>query len=134
MSIKASFYQFLLNDSGIAAIAGNRIWHLVVPNQAFDGTTKRPGTVYRLDDRESSQTFCGVDSLRNSRFSVDHYAKTSEQADALAQATADALEDFSGDMEGTQVSAVFLENEFDPDPDLDPGLFRVHQVYSVWHY
>lgn len=132
MSFKSSLYQYLSGDAGISALAGDRVFPGVIPSQVYDEASKRPCVVYSVEDTEKSLTFCGTETLIQRRVAFDCYAKTAAAAESLKQAVTDALEDFTGDMEGTHVDAVQHEQEFDV-VDLEPGLFRERLVYRIWH-
>lgn len=133
MSIKDGLFTYLTSVGGVTAIAGDRVYPKIIPDQVYDEASKRPCVVFSVDDTERNRTFCATDSLRRSRIALDSYARTYEGAEALAEALRGAMIDYTGYMGSTYVQQTDLENDFDVDPDLEPGIFRVRQVYSVWH-
>lgn len=133
MSIKTAIYSFLTNDIGVAAIVDDRVYPNVIPQQVFDAASKRPCLVYRREGLEQTSNVCATELLQKSVFSIDCYARTYEAADMLATAVKAAFESVAGIMAGVAVNRVFLDDEFDLD-DPDPGLFRSHLVFSIWHY
>lgn len=132
MSIQTGLYAFLAADAGVNALVGNRIYPLVVPEQNFDETTKRPCLVYARTGLDLTKTFCGTIDLERSTFAIDCYARTYAAATTLAAAVKAALTDYVGAMGDTEVREVSLENEFDL-MDLEPGLFRVALSFFIWH-
>lgn len=134
MSIKAGLYTYLTSVGGVTAIAGDRVYPKVIPDQVYDEASKRPCVVFSVDDTERSRTFCGTIGLRRVRVALDSYARTYEGAEALAEALRTAMIDYTGYMGSTYVEQTDSENDFDVDPDLEPGIFRVRQVYVIWHH
>lgn len=132
MSIQSGLYGFLGADSGVAALVGSRIFPLVIPEQVYDEATKRPCIIYSGQSVDRTKTFCETIALQRQAFGIDCYAKTYEQAHAVATAVKSALLDYVGPMGDVTVSDVALENEFDL-LDLEPGLFRVALSFVIWH-
>lgn len=132
MSIKRGLYAFLSAEAGIAAIAGDRIWPEVIPDQVFDTASKRPCLVYRRNSAARSVTFCRTVGLIASTFDIDCYAKTYDGAEQLAAAVRSALTDYTGMMGSVPVNRVFLDQDFDL-LDIEPGLFRVVLTFTIWH-
>ena len=64
---------------------------------------------------------------------LDCYSKTYIQAQALAAEVWQRLRDFSGDMQGVEVSDLSLELDLDLS-DMEPGLYRQSQTYLIWYY
>lgn len=132
MSLKRGLYSWLTAQAGITAIAGDRIWPEVIPQQDFDQASKRPCLVFSREAAERERTFCGTQALLVSRMRIDAYARTYDGAEQLAQAVRSALTDYAGLMGSTTVQDAVLEQDFDL-MDLEPGLFRVSLVFAIWH-
>lgn len=132
MTIQSSLYAFLSADAGVDALVGNNIFPLVIPDQVFDEVTRRPCIVYSGQSVDRTKTFCETIALQRQTFGIDCYAKTYEQAHAVAASVKTALLDYVGPMGDVTVSDVALENEFDL-LDLEPGLFRVALSFVIWH-
>lgn len=132
MSIKAALATFLRTDPGIAALAGDRSYPEVIPDQVFDEASKRPCVVWSRQGASRDRTFCGTGPVTQSTFSIDCYARTSAAAEGLAQAVRTALTDYRGSMSGVEIKDVQLTSDFDL-LDLEPGLFRVALSFDIWH-
>lgn len=132
MSIKRALYTYLSTHASVTALAGDRVYPEIIPDQVFDAVSKRPCVVYRRSSADRRKTFCGTDTLVASSFAVDCYARTYDGAETLAAAVRSALTDFRGDMSGITVKDVALSSDFDL-LDLEPGLFRVSLGFDIWH-
>lgn len=130
--IDEGLFAHLSADAGVAALAGSRIYPLVIPQQSFREDSRQPCVVYSRDGAQRQKLFGGTSDMVSSAFTIDSYAPTLAAAQALADAVRVALLDFSGVMGATTVRAVFLENEFEL-ADLEPGLYRVSQSWTIWH-
>lgn len=127
MTLEASLFSFVTADPGVAALIGARMYPGIIPQGGA-----QPCVVYNKDGRTRQQLYCGVDGLLLTRITLDCYARRYIDSVALANAVTAALEDFSGDMAGTRVPRIFLENEIDLS-DVEPGLYRQSQTWAVWH-
>lgn len=132
MSIKAALATFLQTAPGITALAGDRSYPEVIPDQVFDAASERPCVVWSRQSAERDKTFCGTGPITRSTFSIDCYARTSLEAEQLAQAVRTALTDYRGSMSGVEIKDVALTSDFDL-LDLEPGLFRVALSFDIWH-
>lgn len=127
MTMEASLFSFLTGNAGIAALIGTRVYPGIIPQSGV-----QPCIVYNKSSRSRQQLFCGTDGLLLTRLEIDCYADSYIQSVALANAVTSALQDFSGDMNGTTVPRIFLENEIDLS-DIEPGLYRQSQTWAMWH-
>ncbi len=132
MSIKQGLYTFLGAQSAITNLVSDRIYPEVIPDQVFDAASKRPCLVYSRQGTERTRTFCGTIGLVQSAFNVDCYARTYQDAEALAAAVRSALTDYRGAMGSETVQSTQLIGDFDL-LDLEPGLFRVSLAFAIWH-
>jgi hypothetical protein len=127
MSFEASLFSYLSTNAGITALVVKRVYPGIIPQSGV-----QPCIVYNKQGRDRQQLFCGVDGLLMTRVEIDSYATTYLQSVTLANAVTAALENFEGDMSGTEVPKVFLENEIDLS-DIEPGLYRQSQSWAFWH-
>ena len=127
MTMEASLFSFLTGNAGIAALIGTRVYPGIIPQSGV-----QPCIVYNKSSRSRQQLFCGTDGLLLTLLEIDCYADSYIQSVALANAVTSALQDFSGDMNGTTVPRIFLENEIDLS-DIEPGLYRQSQTWAMWH-
>lgn len=130
--IQEGLYTFLAASSAVATIVGTRIYPLMIPQHAYDELTKLPCLVYARVSVDRQPKFCGTDALARSLVRVDSYARSYADATALAAAVYDALIDYSGAMGSETVKKVLADSEFDL-LDVEPGLYRVTQTFSIWH-
>lgn len=130
--IKASLYEFMTDDAGVSALIADRVYPMLIPPEAWSGSSVKPCAVYQRIGVERDVTLCGTTTLARSTFQIDAYATSYETADTVARAIKTALIDTHGDMAGTYVHACRLDTEFDLlDPE--PGLFRTSMTFSIWH-
>lgn len=127
MTMEASLFSYLSTNAGITAIIGTRVYPGIIPQSGV-----QPCIVYNKQSRTRQQLFCGTDGLLSTRLEIDCYADSYIKSVALANAVTAALQDFSGNMAGTEVPRIFLENEIDLS-DIEPGLYRQSQTWAMWH-
>lgn len=126
--IQETVYTLLTGDMAVAALVGDRVYPLVIPEQVYDAATKRPCIVYQRDGLDKSRTFCGTIGLQYSSFAFDCYARKYLDAQAVAEAVKSLFEDYQGGV----IDDVLFENQFD-GLDPEPGLFRVRVTLGFWH-
>ena len=123
--IESALYAHLVADAGVTALLGTRIYPLDLPQEPTTpcATYHRVSTVPRYVH--------GADlNFDTVRIQIDCYADSVLGAKTLADAVRDALSAHSGDMQGTDVQAVLLDNEQDfTDPTTE--LCRVSQDYRI---
>jgi hypothetical protein len=130
--IAAGIYAHLSQDIGVAALVGERIFPLIIPQARAASLLRQPCLVYARVGAQRQQKYCGTEGLVRSDFQLDCYAPSFDQSKDLAAATRAALIDFAGMMAQTRVIAVHLDDEGDlSEPEV--GLYRVVQRFIVWH-
>lgn len=127
MSLEADLRAYILADPTVAALVGDRMYPLVIPQGS-----PQPCIVYAKQGRDRQQLFCGEDGLYRTGVDIDCYAVIYDDAVTLANAVSARLKNFSGTMGTTRVPRIFLETEFDLS-DLEPGTYRQSQTWAVWH-
>lgn len=137
--IQESLYNYLVTDSGVSAIT-TRCYPLVIPQQSYEEATRHPCLVYRIDGQERQVLFANTNEMVRATVTIDSYARTYAGAHALAAAVRGALVDYSGQMATvtspvtyTTVKRIFLDQQSDL-VDIEPGLYRVMQQYTVWYH
>lgn len=137
--IQEGLYATLAADAGVSALVGARVYPVNVPQSDYTDSTKFPCVVYNFDGKERQVRFSGTDTLVSARLSIDCYAKTYAQAQAVAEAVRGVLKDYSGTMVGNgspqssnRVQSIFIESESDAIAP-EPGLYVVMQDYLVWY-
>lgn len=107
-------HSILTNDSGVAALVGDKVFPLVMSFETF-----RPSVLYVVDAVEPTYTkdgWVGDDCS----FKVTAYADSYSQAIEVAYAVRQALELQSGTFEGINIERIYLNNreefyQFDAD-------------------
>jgi Protein of unknown function (DUF3168) len=126
--IEESFQTYLISDSGINAIVGDRVYGLIAPQKVLP-----PFLVYlKVGDYPIAAGYCGPDAARHCVFQFDSYAKSYLGALRLAEAVRTALVGFTGTIGDTRIAFVSMETEFHA-PDPEPGLFRVSNTFEIWY-
>lgn len=130
--IQEGLFAYLSANAGVAALAGSRIYPLVIPQQSYREDSRMPCIVYSQDSATRQKLFDGQSALVDAGFTIDCYAPAHADAHALAAAVRAALVDYAGAMGAVTVRAVFFEGQLEL-ADLEPGLFRVSQNWTVWY-
>lgn len=121
MSIKASFYSFLLSQTSITNELGavDAIFLNRIPQQL---NKQMPALSYRQTNDEDVYLLDGTaSSLKFAEIEVNCWAFSAPQAEALAQAVRDALTGYSGPMGANTVDPIrktFDDGDFEVDTDL----------------
>lgn len=130
--IKAALYNYLIGDSGVSALIADRVYPLLIPQQAWSGSSVQPCAVYQRTSVQRDVRHCGTSGLALSTMQIDAYATDYEAADAVARVIKDALINYYGPMGDVDIKSITLAAEFDLlDPE--PGLFRVSLSFFIWH-
>lgn len=126
--IEQALRKYLIAAPAVAGLIGERVHPLVIPQGG-----KTPCITYQRSGSNRHKTTCGTNRLVGARVKLDCYSKTYIQAQALAAEVWQRLRDFSGDMQGVEVSDLSLELDLDLS-DMEPGLYRQSQTYLIWYY
>jgi hypothetical protein len=130
--IGEALFSHLTADAGVALLAGTRVYPLVIPQHVYNEATKLPCVVYQRTGTDLPINTCGAEALAGTSMRIDAYARSYDLAVQLAAAVRAALVNHAGPMGSVHVSRVNLESELDL-LDIEPGLYRVSQTYSIWH-
>lgn len=130
--IQEALYAHLTTDASVAALADARVYPLMIPQHVYNEASKLPCVVYQRTGMDLPINTCGAEALAGTSMRIDAYARSYGVAAQLAAAVRDALVNFTGPMGAVHVSRVNLESELDL-LDIEPGLYRVSQTYSIWH-
>lgn len=134
--IGEALFAHLRNDLGVAALVQDssvyRIYPLVIP-QKLDAIAQMPAIVYSLDSAARSVGYCGTFKTVDRGATIDCYALSYAGAHQVADAVTASLLDFRGQLGGLVfVHTANLITALDLQ-DIEPGLFRVSQSWSIWH-
>lgn len=113
MSVGTLLYSQLTGTSGVAALAGTRVYPLNLPQ-----TPTLPAISYQ---RVSNTEQNGTSTLRTTRYQVDCWAESYSAVQSLASAVKGALEEWTS---GPSVKMTEVINEID-DYEPDSALYRV---------
>ncbi|HMU15814.1 MAG TPA: DUF3168 domain-containing protein [Thauera aminoaromatica] len=131
--IQSALYLHLTTDPVVGALAGLRVYPLSIPQHVYNEATRLPCLVYQRVGGDQPIDTCGAPELAESLVRIDAYARSYEDADALAEAVRAALINHTGPMGSVHVSRVNLEGNALDLLDVEPGLYRVSRTFSIWH-
>lgn len=128
MSIETALYSYLTSYAGLTALVSDRIYPLVIPEQA-----SLPAIAYQRISTRITYSHDGDSELDRPRFQFACVASTAKAAREVAEQVVAALSGYSGTMSGLNVGASFIENQLDgyePQPT-DAYVMRVDAL--IWH-
>lgn len=133
--IEKALPAFLGSDAAIQGLVKEgsivRIFPLIIP-QKRPAKDQMPCIVYTISGEQRQKTYCGTSPLIQVLFSLDLYALTAIQARELSTVVRNRLLDYRGPMGELLVSDVTLDNSM-TQYDMEPGLMRVIDMYSMWY-
>lgn len=111
MEIEAALYDELVNDAGVSALVGTRIYPLLVPQeQAY------PAVAYQVISKYRTASQSGKNQIVEARIQYTINASTYTSLRSVAAAVRAALEGFTGVMGGVggvDVHSCYWDNEVD---------------------
>jgi len=111
MTIEEALYAHLVADSGVAAQIGNRLYPLVIPQDAA-----LPAAAYQRISGPRVLAHDGTLGLADARMQFTSHAETYSDAKALARAIRESVDGYRGVMGGAggvMVQGCSVENETD---------------------
>ena len=112
MRIEEAVYSHLINNSAVSGLVANRIYPLLLPQKC-----PLPAVAYTLVSMDRTPALQKDTGFVRAVLQFSCYAKTYEESVAAAMAIKEAVQDFSGDMQGLTVMAVLINLEmalYDP--------------------
>jgi hypothetical protein len=130
MLIEQALMTYLLAQSGITALVGQRIYFVIAPQE-----TAKPYIVVTKIDAPEVGSHDGPAELASPRFQLSVFAVTYSAAKNISAAIKTALDGYSGTMGGAGGLHVDIprredENDFYEE---STGLFQVASDYIVWY-
>ena len=125
MSVKPALYSMITGDAGIAALIGDRFYPDVIPQDA-----PLPACAYQTITTARDYSHDGQTSLAEPRIQITISALSRASAEAVAEALRTLLSGYRGEIDGTTIGSIFLENEYD-GYNLDSGIITVRQDYRI---
>lgn len=130
MTIEQALMTYLLAQTGITTLVGQRIYFVRAPQE-----TETPYIAISKIDAPREHSHDGSSQLAHPRFQFSIFADTYGEIKPIAAALQTALQGYTGTMGGA--GGVFVGNcLYDNETDLDPGeqgLFGVACDYIIWH-
>lgn len=117
-SLKTAIYTILMGDSAVQAIVDGRV---TPGGDSVKGTTS---VSYHLISSIRGKTQSGPDDLAFPTMQVNSYGSRDFTAETLSDAVRNALDGFSGTVNGVSISYIELDDEGDLD-DFEPNNKRV---------
>ena len=132
MDIETALMTYLLAQSGITALVGQKIHFMRAPQ-----STSTPYIIVSKIDAPRSYTHDGADGLVTARFQLSCFADKYGDAKSVVSAIQTAMNAFScpgtmGGDGGVTVGAIFYDDETDLDPG-ESGPFGVAADYIIHH-
>lgn len=132
MTLEEALFSWASAQTELQSLLGEpdrlRFYKLQVPKQS-----RMPATVIQRAGTGRQVANCGTVGTVSLTLQVDHYAKSWDAMNQVAEAFRIALhaQEFPVMMGTVKVKAATLTNEFDLD-DPEPGLYRRSQSWSFW--
>jgi hypothetical protein len=108
MSLTTGLVARLEADSGVGALAGDRIFPNMIPQEAT-----RPALAYQIISAPRFYTHSGATGEVVARVQITIEGNTYAECEALAEAVEASLSGFRGALGDVTVGAIFLDNEID---------------------
>lgn len=129
-NINDDIFALLSGIPALVAICEDRIYPTIIPQGVV-----YPAVRFNKDDDGGFKDFDGQGGTINTGLQLDFLAATLTQADAMAEAVAAALKNYSGAVGTRYATSMFLESEFSSyESNLDGGIYRASQAWRFWHY
>ncbi len=125
--IEDGIADYMENHAGISALVGNRIYPMVLPDEAT-----YPAIVYQKISGLMVASHSGNSGLGNPRFQISCWGETYPVAKALSRQVKLAFHGYKGAMGDITCQAAFVDAELD-DMDQQTKLFRVMIDVLLWH-
>jgi hypothetical protein len=128
MSLGKSIYNLLSNDANVSAIVGTKIFpYLAVDNIAY------PYIVYSNNDSEFTDTKDGKSTLDIASYDIEIYSETITELSDLTTKVRNALDRYSGTVEGIDIQSIKYNAQDYGYADED-RVFIMIQSYSIRHF
>lgn len=108
VAIEASLYTILSGAGGVTALAGTRIYPLLIPQEAA-----LPALAYQRISGRRTMAHDGPITLTRARVQITCVAETYSQAKSLAAAVQAALDGYRGTVGSHAILHAFLDNDLD---------------------
>jgi hypothetical protein len=119
--------DYLIAQAGVntyvGAGTGARVYFDMIPQHVYADATRLSCLVINTFGSDREMNSCETLDQVTRRVQIDAYARSRHDANLLADATRAALVDYDGDMGGTFIDFIRIDDEWN-QLDPEPGLFR----------
>lgn len=126
------FVAVVLAIEGVASFVGDRVFPNRLPVQVWDSDDPRPCLCYFASTDQPQRTSCGADDLVLEHFTFHAAAASYNVARAIGDALSAGAVGFRGVSGSTRFEPVFLEAEFDGEPEPEPGCYIRTVQLGCW--
>jgi hypothetical protein len=135
--IESALYELLHNDTAVAAIVGDRIYPLVVPQRTAPSYPAIPKTyvTYQRISGVRNMPLNGPNGFVVARYQVNSFAYNFELVGLLADSIRLKLDGYRGDTGGHRIQRIWLDGdshsyEYETDAT-ETAVFQVIQDYRI---
>ncbi len=127
MEINDALFTYLSGYAGLTVLVGDRIYPDILPQ-------KNTGSAiaYQLISRVRDHLFRQDSNMARSRYQFSAYASSRSISKAVAKQLRLALQNYTGFMNGVNISAVEIDGEVD-DYEPDTFLYSTKTDFLIWH-
>lgn len=126
--IENALVSILEDDAGIGAIAGDRIYPVILPQNPT-----APCITYARDGTQRDVTFDeGQTDFVGSTFQIDAWGESYSDARTLGAAIQTALQNYSGTVDGIVIQTARITADVDIYED-SVELFRYSMAWIIYH-
>jgi hypothetical protein len=126
--IESDLYSYLSGVSAVSALAGTRLYPLILPQ-----APTYPAITYTVQGADRDYTYCGPSGLVKKDIQIDAWGSTYAAAKALQDVLRVALDGFVGLMGNTRVHRVEILAEIDVYED-EPQAYRSSYSFVFHHW
>jgi hypothetical protein len=129
--IESGLYQLIIANAGFSAIAGNRLYPLVLPDSLVQSDTTPPSATYQTISSVPDYTNDGPVGCVKARVQFDCFAAAYADAKSVSDAIRQTLDGYTGTLpDGTAVLNCWIDNVTDSYSQ-DTRLYRTSTDYRV---
>lgn len=125
MTIEAAVYDRLTTFAGLTALISTRTYAQILPT-----TPTPPACTYTVISTSIIGGMGSDAAIERARIQVTAWAETYEDAKNVSQQIRAALQRYRGTHAGTEIKALFLDNESD-GYEPDTGYYRVDHDFDI---
>lgn len=128
MPFQEHFRNFLISDTAVNALIGERLHPRVLPDKA-----QLPAVVYRTITNEAGFAHDGAVPLRHPRVQLDCYSRNSLEAEAVSESLTAALVGYRGPMGALAYTAGWNLEDATDIYEEETGLYRVSMDFRGFY-